>query len=463
MRTRKITAFIISFAVIAQTFAVSASASALRGGWIALIGRDSVTVATDEKKGGKYSFKADLTGSKTKSARIYKEYEVGKNTYYRFSAWIKVTGGKNSGGGAYLFAYTDTADLNISPSVSSEEWQKSETVFYSGENTAVYIYLACDAFGSKTYFSGMKLVELTGKEAAEKEKWEGWEAAGDINAKITRVMDEKKNGDYSFKLDLSQCKQGGVAGLKRRYGVKKDAAYRFTVWAKTDGAESDGSADIRIGDERSVPINSKVWKKIELIFYNESESAVYPFIRAVSAETVYFSGMRLVKLSGETAENVKREKLGRQKELETAVKNILKIIKPGMSDFEKVTALHDWITDNVTYAYTPDGIADTSKYTARHALVGKSAICEGYALGFKLLLDKAGVENKIVFGYSTGGKPAGHAWNLVKIDGKWYHADATYDSGADNKYRYFLLSDKAMSADREWIAEDYPAAPKTYR
>lgn len=81
-------------------------------------------------------------------------------------------------------------------------------------------------------------------------------------------------------------------------------------------------------------------------------------------------------------------------------------------------AIHDYVVKHVSY--------DTSykAYTAYEALVNRSAVCQGYALLTYQLLKEAGIENHFVTGTGDG-QP--HAWNLVKIENKWYHLDTTFD------------------------------------
>jgi len=138
-----------------------------------------------------------------------------------------------------------------------------------------------------------------------------------------------------------------------------------------------------------------------------------------------------------------------QKKLDAAVAEIMKLVKPGMSDFEKVTVLHDWMIENVRYDYS------FSKYSVYNALVEHSSVCQGYADGFQLLLNKAGIVNKLIAG-------GDHEWNLVKLYGNWYHVDTTWDAGAGSYgYTYFLLSDKAIGKNHEWNKNNYPATPAT--
>ena len=60
-------------------------------------------------------------------------------------------------------------------------------------------------------------------------------------------------------------------------------------------------------------------------------------------------------------------------------------------------------------------------------------------------MEIAGIPCEYVSGYATGG----HAWNLVEIDGEWYHVDTTWDDPIPNRegyvrYDYFLKSDSYM-------------------
>ena len=74
--------------------------------------------------------------------------------------------------------------------------------------------------------------------------------------------------------------------------------------------------------------------------------------------------------------------------------------------------------------------------------------------------------------YITGNVDDGlHAWNLVKIDGNWYHLDNTWNRGqydGSGEYDYFetrdyyLKGDATMSKDHSWDRAKYPAANADY-
>ena len=55
-------------------------------------------------------------------------------------------------------------------------------------------------------------------------------------------------------------------------------------------------------------------------------------------------------------------------------------------------------------------------------------------------------------------RSSGHAWNLVKVGGKWLHVDVTFDDPIVNgkntntrpRYTYFLKTDAQMRKDHAW-------------
>jgi hypothetical protein len=134
------------------------------------------------------------------------------------------------------------------------------------------------------------------------------------------------------------------------------------------------------------------------------------------------------------------------------------IIQVGMDDHEKVKVIHDYVVKHVSY--------DTSykAYTAYEALANRSAVCQGYTLLTYQLLKEAGIENHFVVGTGDG-QP--HAWNLVKIENKWYHLDTTFDDPVPDEqgrvtYSYFNLSDEQIARNHEWNRGDYPQAITNY-
>jgi hypothetical protein len=128
------------------------------------------------------------------------------------------------------------------------------------------------------------------------------------------------------------------------------------------------------------------------------------------------------------------------------------------SDSLKVNAFFDWITANVRYdvsVFQPGSrINPDLQYTGRVLQTGV-AVCQGYANLFYDLCRHAGIPVEIIEGYCrySPQNPEQlqlHAWNAVKVNGKWYMADLTWGTGyldlGTGKYvqeanRAFFLTD----------------------
>lgn len=127
-----------------------------------------------------------------------------------------------------------------------------------------------------------------------------------------------------------------------------------------------------------------------------------------------------------------------------------------MSDFQKVKFVNDYIVKNTEYSTN----TAASPHSAYAVIQENKGVCQGYALLALKMLQALGVETKYVVGEVYTG---GHAWNLVKVDGEWYHLDTTWnDPTPDRKnivrYEYFLVNDDKLKLDHTWIHSDYPEA-----
>lgn len=133
-----------------------------------------------------------------------------------------------------------------------------------------------------------------------------------------------------------------------------------------------------------------------------------------------------------------------QPAFEAEVKKCLKEAAFGKDEYEREKLIHDYLAKTVTYQ------GGTHAHDAYGALVDKKAVCEGYSRAFQWLLYQAGVQSLIVEGSSTNpanGQVVPHAWNMVKIDGKYYHVDVTWDdaSAKEVMYAYFNMTAEQIS------------------
>ena len=136
-----------------------------------------------------------------------------------------------------------------------------------------------------------------------------------------------------------------------------------------------------------------------------------------------------------------------------AVSDMVRGISGSMSEYDREKLLHDRLAEKVVY----DG-SDTHAHSAYGAMVQGKAVCEGYAKAFQVVLRRAGIQSFLITGSSVNpstGTSEGHAWNAVRIDGKYYHVDVTWDDQGDNLfYAYF---NKSTAVIREDHTIDEPA------
>lgn len=147
----------------------------------------------------------------------------------------------------------------------------------------------------------------------------------------------------------------------------------------------------------------------------------------------------------------------RQQALNAAVQEILAQVPANLPELDREAAVYEALAGRCTYAQNAQMGQDQSgwePYTAYGALVEGAAVCDGYARAMQLLCGEVGLQNRLVNGQSKG---EAHIWNLIRIDGQWYHFDGTWmDSGA-RTYDYFNLTDQQIQADHTISAVDGPA------
>ena len=122
----------------------------------------------------------------------------------------------------------------------------------------------------------------------------------------------------------------------------------------------------------------------------------------------------------------------------SGVDELLAILNPTGTDYEKLKTVYDWMCGEITYDYTS---TDLLKHSAYAALVNRTAVCQGYALLLYRLALEMDIDCRIITGNGNGGA---HAWNIAKMGSLYYDLDATWDAiwkKAGLDYEFFLRSD----------------------
>jgi len=89
------------------------------------------------------------------------------------------------------------------------------------------------------------------------------------------------------------------------------------------------------------------------------------------------------------------------------------------TDIEKIIYVHDYIIEN--FEYDSDHL-DQKYNNIYYGLVENKTMCVGYSETFNYIMTRLGIKSYIV----TSVKNA-HAWNMVLLDGRYYHVDCTWD------------------------------------
>ena len=163
----------------------------------------------------------------------------------------------------------------------------------------------------------------------------------------------------------------------------------------------------------------------------------------------------------------------RVKETNAAIESLVAKTK-GMNDFEKALYVHDYIILNCEYDLdllnlikaegTLDGEVYSERYTEYSVLVNGTGICGSYALAYRAVMNACGVECLYL-----SSKAMNHAWNMIKLDGKWYHVDCCWDDPTPDRYgearrTYFLRTDdEIMELNHySWTPNEYKATSSKY-
>lgn len=133
-------------------------------------------------------------------------------------------------------------------------------------------------------------------------------------------------------------------------------------------------------------------------------------------------------------------------EVEEKAKSIVDTFPENLSELELEKVIYQYIIDNMEYGE----IGGNAMAFGYEALMEGVGVCGHYAEGFCLLANHAGIET-YVCGSDT------HAWNIVNIDGKYYHCDALWDEEME-EWIYFNVGAEYIldTPDHTYDVNKYP-------
>jgi len=160
-------------------------------------------------------------------------------------------------------------------------------------------------------------------------------------------------------------------------------------------------------------------------------------------------------------------------ELNAAVKQFLNEINDNniRSDYNKLKYIYEYLQDTVAYdseefeySCRTGSAKRPESHTAYGALINGRAVCDGIAGAFSLLAQSMGIGCMVVGGTATheGTQFMEHAWNIIRMEDKYYHVDVTWDLDKyrlfnQYSYNYFCIDDKDIGVNHRWQAQETPA------
>jgi len=161
------------------------------------------------------------------------------------------------------------------------------------------------------------------------------------------------------------------------------------------------------------------------------------------------------------------------------------LAQAGPDDLTRARALYRWIAGNIDYDVNAFRSGSHGDQSADGVLRSRSSVCEGYARLSEAVGAAMGLQVQVVsgwskgYGYTTGQRfdgPTNHAWNAVRIDGRWRLMDPTWGAGyLDQQMRfvrrfqehYFLTAPDAfvfdhLPQDPQWQLLDRPVTAEEY-
>ncbi len=241
----------------------------------------------------------------------------------------------------------------------------------------------------------------------------------------------------------------------------KDALDNYRNKAVLDTAMSR----YRFAEDQSDELISRIYDLYEQVFrqnphYYWLDGSARITYSILQTQEPTFSAMTLEMgftpgFADATAQTLKT----RQDQLLAAARSIADIAADAGEPWQQLMAVHDILVRSTVY----DSTLNQATNNAASALLDHLTLCQGYAQSFQLVTQALGFDVLLITGSSDS---VDHAWNLVWLDGQFYHVDVTHDDPVPDggeqdlvSHVHLLRSGAQMQQTHIWVAENYPLAP----
>ncbi len=252
------------------------------------------------------------------------------------------------------------------------------------------------------------------------------------------IKQNLKDNEYSKKENYEYVKINPNTTIKNK-DEAKNAIYTFldagwdTYMVKCDPDYLDCTSDIKVMVENNT-------------YLTDLSNFVHPFNTFEKVNTTFTStGKVTLKRNG-------RYQAEQINQINQKVNEIYNQYYDNQKNVrENIKVFHDYIIKNTKYdTSNTSGVTSINSSTAYGVLFEGTGICSGYTDAMGLFLEKMGVKNYRISSDT-------HVWNLVYVDGAWYHLDLTWDDpitsdGSDTlSDKYFLITTEQLKnqSDKE--------------
>lgn len=245
-----------------------------------------------------------------------------------------------------------------------------------------------------------------------------------------------KLGDSSANLNSAEITQS-VDGVDAETETAVKEQIKYTIDNNLD--ELDGFVDFNITTDVLLELANEVLAENPQYFYMSIEN----FRASYSSNFYKETGLKVAKKLKATYPENMQEQIDFVSQTADA---IIAGIDDSMNDVDKALYVHDYLALNFAYdsrVHSGDPAAVRGLYDFFQQ---KTGVCQAYTLAYQYIMQyKLGIPTMSAASYSMG-----HTWNVIQLNGQWYHVDVTWDDPEPNRvgcvmHNYFLLSDAEIS------------------
>lgn len=284
---------------------------------------------------------------------------------------------------------------------------------------------------------------------------DAYDLSGISSIEYENVPDFKNGGIINTPVRLTD-NYGNSSVVNARFIVGNDTTPPVIHGVKDITIEQGESPDLSEGIYATDNVSGNIPVRIDISSLNVNTPGTYEISYTAEDDsgnkTTEKSNVTVSKKTSpkKTAKKKRIVRTGKPAYLkvDAIARQLVKKLKKG-SDVETARAIFKWVHKHIHYVHSASKL--TGKRAAYQGLTRHSGNCRVYAYTCKILLQKAGIPNMIVTRYPV---TTHHYWNLVYMNGGWYHCDAT--PFRNHPKIYFKLTDSELDKYHKFKTNKYP-------